>query len=82
MVIVAVISGVILMYCVANGTKILNIFNPQGEGVMQSYAPSAADKNNVQLNAVLTGEEAPAVTTQQPTGTANAAPSAAGTTSE
>lgn len=78
----AVISGVILMYCVANGTKILNIFNPQGEGVMQSYAPSSPS-GNVQLNAVLTGEEAPAsVTTQQPTGTKNAAPSAEGTPTE
>lgn len=72
------------MYCVANGTKILNIFNPQGEGVMQSYSPTS-EKNNVQLNAVLTGEEVPAgasVTTQQPTGTANAAPNAAGTNTE
>jgi hypothetical protein len=28
-VIVAIISTVILLYCVANGTKILNIFNPE-----------------------------------------------------
>lgn len=28
-VIVAIISTVILLYCVCNGTKILNIFNPE-----------------------------------------------------
>lgn len=33
---VSIISLTILMYCIVNGTKILNIFNPEGQGVMAS----------------------------------------------
>lgn len=35
-IIISIISIVVMMYCVFNGTKILNIFNPNGEGVMKS----------------------------------------------
>lgn len=38
-----VISFVILMYCVINGTVILNIFNPEGQGVMQTYQLSSSN---------------------------------------
>lgn len=33
------VSLVILLYIVVNGTVILNIFNPEGQGVMASYNP-------------------------------------------
>jgi hypothetical protein len=37
------VSFVILLYIVANGTVILNIFNPEGQGVMTSYnAPASS----------------------------------------
>jgi len=71
MVIVVVISTVILLYCVCNGTKILNIFNPQGEGVMQSYS---ANENTLALNEVLTGGEEGKAVTQQPAAGATPAP--------
>lgn len=77
-VVVAIISTVILLYCVTNGTKILNIFNPEGEGVMMSYAEKKAQADNTMaLNAVLTGEDqqqkdgsssSSAPTTAQPVG--------------
>lgn len=60
-----------MMYCVGNGTKILNIFNPNGEGVMMSYQanPSAgfrADQRaqRGELEAVLTGESTAAKVNQ------------------
>jgi hypothetical protein len=34
MIIISVITFVILLYCAGNGTKVLNIFNPEGEGVI------------------------------------------------
>lgn len=34
MIIISLVTFVILLYCVGNGTKVLNIFNPEGEGVM------------------------------------------------
>lgn len=33
-IIIVVVSFAVLLYCVINGTKILNIFNPNGEGVL------------------------------------------------
>jgi len=36
MIIISVITFVILLYCAGNGTKVLNIFNPEGEGVIMS----------------------------------------------
>ena len=36
MIIISCLTFVILLYCAINGTKILNIFNPEGEGVMIS----------------------------------------------
>jgi len=37
------VSSVILLYIVGNGTVILNIFNPEGQGVMSSYnAPAGS----------------------------------------
>eukprot|EP00600_Ochromonadales_sp_CCMP1393_P004491 CAMPEP_0174966880 /NCGR_PEP_ID=MMETSP0004_2-20121128/7277_1 /TAXON_ID=420556 /ORGANISM="Ochromonas sp., Strain CCMP1393" /LENGTH=444 /DNA_ID=CAMNT_0016215957 /DNA_START=40 /DNA_END=1374 /DNA_ORIENTATION=+ len=53
-VVVSIVSLVVLMYCVMNGTTILNIFNPQGEGVMMSYTAQSA--NRKEMNNVLTGE--------------------------
>lgn len=38
MAIIAIITFVILLYVAGNGTKVLNIFNPEGEGVMMSQA--------------------------------------------
>ena len=34
MIIISCITFVILLYCAGNGTKVLNIFNPEGEGVI------------------------------------------------
>lgn len=34
MIIISVTTCVILLYCVGNGTKVLNIFNPEGQGVI------------------------------------------------
>jgi hypothetical protein len=48
-----VITVVVLLYCVFNGTKILNIFNPEGEGVVKSYQGG----KKKELEAVLTGED-------------------------
>jgi hypothetical protein len=36
MIIISCLTFVILLYCVINGTVVLNIFNPEGEGVMIS----------------------------------------------
>jgi hypothetical protein len=36
MIIISVVTFVILLYCVGNGTTVLNIFNPEGEGVIMS----------------------------------------------
>eukprot|EP01038_Epipyxis_sp_PR26KG_P004047 gene4047-5789_t len=65
---IVVITFVVMMYCVVNGTKILNIFNPEGEGVMLSYA----NKNNGHSNGDV---EASAVTTQPAAGVPSAASS-------
>jgi hypothetical protein len=63
-IIVAIVSMVILLYCVVNGTKILNIFNPEGEGVMMSYTTNG-NGNRAEMEAVLTGSStAPPVTSQ------------------
>eukprot|EP01006_Ploeotia_vitrea_P028313 TRINITY_DN61029_c0_g1_i1.p1 TRINITY_DN61029_c0_g1~~TRINITY_DN61029_c0_g1_i1.p1 ORF type:complete len:462 (+),score=-49.82 TRINITY_DN61029_c0_g1_i1:93-1478(+) len=42
-IVMVVITFVILMYCVVNGTVILNLFNVEGEGVMQ-YQMSSSTK--------------------------------------
>jgi hypothetical protein len=67
--VIAVVSIVILMYCVVNGTKILNIFNPEGEGVMQSYQ----EKPPGSLTGVIldpnANHDASATTVQQPSET-------------
>lgn len=34
LVVIALVTGAVLLYCVVNGTLILNIFNTEGEGVM------------------------------------------------
>jgi hypothetical protein len=47
---------VILLYCVVNGTLILNIFNPNGQGVMQSYQANPSVERK-ELEAVLTGQD-------------------------
>eukprot|EP00286_Rhodomonas_abbreviata_P020930 CAMPEP_0181297978 /NCGR_PEP_ID=MMETSP1101-20121128/5537_1 /TAXON_ID=46948 /ORGANISM="Rhodomonas abbreviata, Strain Caron Lab Isolate" /LENGTH=229 /DNA_ID=CAMNT_0023402969 /DNA_START=623 /DNA_END=1309 /DNA_ORIENTATION=- len=52
-VVVSIVSMVILLYCVFNGSTILNIFNPNGEGVMMSY--SSNQGTNSELASVVTG---------------------------
>jgi len=42
-ILVCIITIITLFYCVINGTLILNIFNPQGKGVLQSY--TSTNKN-------------------------------------
>jgi hypothetical protein len=72
--IVTTVSLVILLYIVYNGTKILNIFNPEGEGLLISHAP------NPELRAVINGDSPTkdaSVTTTQPT-TSGAQAGAAG----
>lgn len=50
--VISIISLVVLLYCVINGTRIFNVFDITGEGVLQSYLP----RNEQQaLNAALTG---------------------------
>lgn len=44
-ILVSAITIIVLFYCVINGTLILNIFNPQGQGVMQSYNKTEGDLN-------------------------------------
>jgi hypothetical protein len=64
-VIIAVVTLVILLYCVVNGTVILNIFDSNGEGVVKSYAPTtrsspskqAQTDKSKELNAILTGTD-------------------------
>mmetsp|Transcript_10258 Transcript_10258/g.9928 ORF Transcript_10258/g.9928 Transcript_10258/m.9928 type:complete len:440 (-) Transcript_10258:143-1462(-) len=51
-IIVASISLLTLSYCIINGTKTLNVFNPEGEGVIQSYTGPS-----VELKSVLMGED-------------------------
>jgi len=46
-IVVGVVSVIILLYCVGNGTKILNVLNPEGEGVMASYNESPGQFNGV-----------------------------------
>jgi hypothetical protein len=51
--VVASVSATIVLYCVVNGTRIVNVFDPRGEGVLQSYQPGS--KAQQKLNATLTG---------------------------
>jgi hypothetical protein len=44
--VVSIISLVVLLYCVFNGTTILNVFNTDGEGVMMSYSEQSKNKKN------------------------------------
>uniref|UniRef100_A0A7S0SSW0 Serine incorporator n=1 Tax=Chromulina nebulosa TaxID=96789 RepID=A0A7S0SSW0_9STRA len=61
-VVISIVSIIILMYCVINGTKIVQIFLPDGEGVIKSYNTNAKSK---ELENVLTGEDT------KPTGVAS-----------
>lgn len=56
------ISFVVLMYCVVNGTVILNIFNPEGQGVMASYQMSSGST----LTKSLTSKDKPSGGTDSP----------------
>jgi hypothetical protein len=58
MILIAIVTAVILFYCVVNGSLILNIFNPEGQGVM------AAQQKPSQLSGALT--PGAGVTTSQP----------------
>lgn len=72
-IVVCIVTFVILIYCVGNGTKILNIFNPNGEGVMMSYQDNPTSGYRSNLHATLRGESA--TTTQPPVATTNDAES-------
>lgn len=61
MILIAMVTAVILFYCVANGSLILNIFNPDGEGVM------ASQQKPSQLSGALS--PGAGVTTSQPVAT-------------
>lgn len=54
--VVASVSATVVLYCVMNGTRIVNVFDPRGEGVLQSYQPDS--KQQAALNATLTGTAA------------------------
>jgi hypothetical protein len=64
--VISVVTMIILLYCVVNGTKILNIFNPSGEGVMESYRQNTNAAPG-SLNHVILDESG--VETQQPINT-------------
>jgi hypothetical protein len=51
-IIVASVSLLTLSYCIINGTKTLNVFDPEGEGIIQSYTGPS-----VELKSVLIGED-------------------------
>jgi hypothetical protein len=47
-VVISIVTGAILLYCVVNGSVVLNIFNPEGEGVMsQQHIPSGTLSNSL-----------------------------------
>eukprot|EP00598_Pedospumella_elongata_P012772 CAMPEP_0185011740 /NCGR_PEP_ID=MMETSP1098-20130426/97943_1 /TAXON_ID=89044 /ORGANISM="Spumella elongata, Strain CCAP 955/1" /LENGTH=373 /DNA_ID=CAMNT_0027540781 /DNA_START=400 /DNA_END=1520 /DNA_ORIENTATION=+ len=52
-IVIGAITLTVLLYCVANGTTILNIFNPEGEGVMMSYQHDSTKRT--ELHDVVTG---------------------------
>jgi hypothetical protein len=53
-IVLCIISIFVLIYCAVNGTRIMQIFNPEGEGVMISqYTTGEAKK----LKATLTGDD-------------------------
>ncbi|CAE7430729.1 unnamed protein product, partial [Symbiodinium microadriaticum] len=62
MIIISVVTAIILLYCVVNGSLILNIFNPEGEGVMVGQQSSMP-----QLSGALSPSTG--VTTTQPVNT-------------
>lgn len=61
------------MYCVVNGTKILNLFDWDGEGVMMSYSDNSKYKQD--LHRTLAGEnvESGAAVVSQPSPTGDSA---------
>jgi hypothetical protein len=42
------VTTVLLLYCIANGSQILNIFNPDGEGVLMSQTVSSSEIQLIQ----------------------------------
>lgn len=64
---IVVVTVIVLLYCVINGTKILNVFNPEGEGVvLSSYSPGGAASVSSDMKTGLTGGTD--VVTSAPTG--------------
>jgi len=45
LIVTVIISTMIMIYCVAFGTKILNLFNVDGQGVISSYAQPSSRNN-------------------------------------
>ena len=58
-IIIVIITCSVLLYCVANGTRIMDVFNPEGQGVLQQSSQLSMPN---ELSAVLTDSEAPAAT--------------------
>jgi hypothetical protein len=52
--IIIAVTVVVLIYCVFFGTVILNVFSPQGEGVIV-HGRGAAGKRSPELSGVLAG---------------------------
>lgn len=53
--VVLAISLTVVLYCVINGTRIFNVFDPTGQGVLQSYQSRDDATQQQALNAALTG---------------------------
>eukprot|EP00602_Paraphysomonas_sp_CaronLab_P000298 CAMPEP_0185032296 /NCGR_PEP_ID=MMETSP1103-20130426/20262_1 /TAXON_ID=36769 /ORGANISM="Paraphysomonas bandaiensis, Strain Caron Lab Isolate" /LENGTH=275 /DNA_ID=CAMNT_0027568135 /DNA_START=567 /DNA_END=1394 /DNA_ORIENTATION=+ len=67
-IVIALVSGVVLLYCVVNGTLILNIFNPEGEGVMIKQLHSSGQLSSA-LSPATENDTGSGVTTSQPINT-------------
>lgn len=55
MVFMLILTSTIVTYCVLNGSIILNVFNPEGEGILSSYyAKASQEQPGVQLSRLST----------------------------
>lgn len=66
MIIISCITFVILLYCAVNGTKVLNIFNPEGEGVMMGQIGTGSLGTDLSPAATEEGRAPTAVPTDSP----------------
>jgi hypothetical protein len=56
--VIIAVTAVVLLYCIAFGTVILNVFNPEGDGVIQHGSKSKASlpASSPELSNVLTSD--------------------------